>query len=146
MRTLIPIIAVFILLLASAAVSMACECKERGTIEEEFARSETVVVAELKSAGAMKEDHDRAEVVFKVKKVYKGSYSAGDKIVFRYRTGKNCTMNFSNDWAGTKYILYLDPQKKDEIWAPTICSRSGEAAAPKFKTDIETIEKLIMRR
>ena len=144
MRRLIPIIVTFILLLASAAVSMACECRERGTLGEEFARSETVVVAELKSAGTMEEDHDRAEVVFKVERAFKGDYAAGDKIVFRYKTGKNCTMNFVSADAGTKYILYLDAQKKDEIWAPTICSRSGEAKTA--RADIEAIEKTILRK
>ena len=113
----------------------ACGCLPPITVQDEFARSEVVIIATLKG---FKEVDRRMEgtalyrtnaAVMSIEKVYKGGLQEGEDIEVYDGGGGDCSSGFRHDRIGQKYLFYTNgPRKLQEIPGPLywigLCSRS----------------------
>ena len=59
-----------------------------------------------------------------VEKVYKGDLKVGDEMIFG-QGGSDCLVDFREDEVGTKFLLYLEPRKRQsKLWYANSCDRA----------------------
>jgi hypothetical protein len=108
----------FFALVVMPAQSLACECRERRGVREEFAASEHVVLLILDSI-------ENDKVKLSVALNYKGALKADEQVVFKQGAGKDCKWKFDEQDLHKLFLFYLEERPKDGVWQASTCSRSA---------------------
>lgn len=146
MKYLKAVIPLFFLLLLAAVPAWACECGRWPVIEDEFAKSRYVFVAELRSVKRVEKKSGSVDLsVFEVTRAFKGKHTAGDKITFRRFGDKSCVWKFDYKAVGKEFLIFVydKPGKRHASWGPTTCSRTG--AMENAHPDITRLAKLVTK-
>ena len=128
-----PILLLFLLLPDPA---LGCSCLAPPTVQDEFERSENVLVANLKGFEEIDRIVDGTEVhrfyagILDVENVFKGKLREKETIKIFSGGGGDCTAGFERSDIGTSFLFYMGgPTKMSKYPAPLytfgVCSRSG---------------------
>jgi hypothetical protein len=138
MRTkkLLLVVPALLLFLLFPYKAFGCSCLAPPTVQDEFDRSENVLVANLKGFEEIDRFADGEKIhrtyagILEVEKVYKGNLRVKGTIKIFSGGGGDCTAGFGKSDIGMSILFYMGGPRKvakgaSPLYSFSICSRSG---------------------